>query len=709
MPSSNNREGSRRVFGPRFIVAGAGMVIIALLGIGAIDWAFFSSPAVKSFSADPQEILQGQTTTLFWSVEGAKSISISGGIGVVKGSSVLITPTAAATYTITAENSAGVATAKTTVLVAPPPSHAVDPILLITTASNRFSGYYSEVLHAEGFNEFSVADISTATASTLRGVETVILGDMPLTSDQVKTLASWVEGGGNLIAMRPDKALADLLGITAATGTIADKYIRIDTKQSPGAGITATTIQYHGTADLYRLNGSRAVARLYSDATTPTEYPAVTLRRVGLGSAAAFAFDLARSIVYTRQGNPAWAGQNRDGDLLIRSDDLFYPDYLDLSKVAVPQADEMQRLLGNLILMMQRSGNKRPLLRFWYFPKMYKAVIVATGDDHATRRGTQTVFDQFLAASPKDCSVADWQCYRATSWIYANTPLSAKAAERYVAQGFDIGDHVSTDCKDYKSTAALDAIFAGDLKRFVAKFPNLPPQTGNRTHCAVWSDWASVPKVERMHGIRFDMGYYYWPASWVQNRSGFMNGSGIPMRYADVDGTAVDVYQQTSHLVNENGETWPDGIESMIKHALGPEGYYGAFGTHYDYRGDGFPENLLSSAKRNGVPIVSAQQVLSWVDGRNNSAFKGVLLDGSTLKFAVAAATGTHGLYAMLPIGTHSLQSITYNGTQVPFSTSTIKGVMYALFPAPSGHYIATFTSTHVTTDTSRSVAVPSP
>ena len=32
----------------------------------------------------------------------------------------------------------------------------------------------------------------------------------------------------------------------------------------------------------------------------------------------------ARSIVYTRQGNPAWSGQDRDGISPIRSDDLFY-------------------------------------------------------------------------------------------------------------------------------------------------------------------------------------------------------------------------------------------------------------------------------------------------------------------------------------------------------------------------------------------------
>ena len=52
----------------------------------------------------------------------------------------------------------------------------------------------------------------------------------------------------------------------------------------------------------------------------------MTLRAVGSsgGQAAAFTYDLARSVVETRQGNPAWSGQERDGQAPIRSDDLFF-------------------------------------------------------------------------------------------------------------------------------------------------------------------------------------------------------------------------------------------------------------------------------------------------------------------------------------------------------------------------------------------------
>ena len=159
--------------------------------------------------------------------------------------------------------------------------------------------------------------------------------------------SSWVTGGGNLICMRPDSQLAGLLGLTPQPSTLANGYIRVDGSTSPGAGIVADTIQFHGTADNYTvaagaLPPATTIATLYSNAATatPNLNPAVTLRTVGSGHAAAFAFDLARSVVQTRQGNPAWAGQERDGLPPIRSDDLFFgnaaadqkPDWVDFQQ-----------------------------------------------------------------------------------------------------------------------------------------------------------------------------------------------------------------------------------------------------------------------------------------------------------------------------------------------------------------------------------------
>ena len=660
------------------------------------DTAIVSKPVVTSFTAAPASIISGQGSALSWVTQGAVSVSIDSGVGVVSGNSKTVYPATSTTYVLSAVNSAGTTTASVTVAVSTPPLPTPNPILVVTSGSNQFASYYQEILHAEGLNEFSSADITVITPSVLSGFNEVVIGDFTLTPSQVTMFSDWVQAGGNLIVMHPGAQLSSLLGLTYASSTLADGYLRIDTTQAPGAGIVSSAIQYHGTAGSFTLNGARAIATLYSSATTPTPYPAVTTRQVGAGTASAFLFDLARSVVYTRQGNPAWAGQERDNDPagpIIRADDMMYPDYLDLNNVAIPQADEMQRLFANMLISQNLTTGKTPLPRFWYFPSMDKAVIVAAGDDHATSNGTKTVFDEFIAASPTGCSVGDWACYRATSWIYANTPLSSAAANQYESQGFDIGDHVSTGCANYSSLSQLNAFFTGDLQSFASVFPGLPAQTGNRTHCIPWSDWSSTPKAELAHGIRFDMGYYYWPDSWVQNRPGFMNGSGIPMRYADTDGTTLDVYQQASHMVNESGETWPAGIEAMINGALGAQGYYGAFGTHYDYRGDGFPEMLLASAQAHHVPIVSAQQMLTWVDGRNASSFSGLSWNGTTLSFTVNAAAGARNAYALLPssAGGNPVSAITFNGATLAFATSTIKGVQYVQFPAVSGSYSVTY------------------
>src|SRR5207244_2909069 len=168
-----------------------------------------------------------------------------------------------------------------------------------------------------------------------------------------------------------------------------------------------------------------------------------------------------------RQGNAAWSGKERDGIAPIRPDDLYFgnaagdpqPDWVDLNKVAIPQADEQQRLLANLILNLNLT--KKPLPRFWYFPRGVKAVVVMTGDDHANG-GTAGRFDQYVANSPAGCAVANWECIRSTSYIYVGDPLTNAQAASYTAQGFEVALHVNTGCADW-TPASLASFYSDQL------------------------------------------------------------------------------------------------------------------------------------------------------------------------------------------------------------------------------------------------------
>jgi hypothetical protein len=463
-------------------------------------------------------------------------------------------------------------------------------------------------------------------------------------------------------------------------------------------GLVSETIQYRGTADRSTLNGAASVATLYSSATTATANPAVTLRSVGTsgGQAAAFTYDLARSVVGMRQGNIPWAGQERDGLPPLRSDDMYFggaeADWVDLNKVHIPQADEQQRLLANLILLM--NIEKRPLPRFWYFPRGLEAVVIMTGDDHATG-GTAGRFDQYLAQSPAGCSVANWECIRSTSYVYPTAPLTNAQAASYVAAGFEVGLHLTTGCDNWTTRAQLEGYYSDQLSTFAATYPSVPAPATNRTHCIAWSDYATQAQVQFNHGIRLDTNYYFWPPSWVADRPGFFTGSGMPMRFVGLNGTTVDIYQATTQMTDESGQTYPMTIDALLDRAVGAEGYYGAFtaNAHTDLVSSAESDAIVASALSRGIPIVSARQMLTWLDGRNSSSFSSVAWSGDTLSFTITVGTGANGLQAMVPTtsAAGALTSLTRSGSPVSYATQTVKGVEYAFFSAGDGAYQARY------------------
>ena len=86
-----------------------------------ITTASTSSPIVSSFTASPTSISSGQSSTLAWSVSGAKTITISPQPGTVPATGTAsVSPTATTTYTLTATNDNGSVNATATVVVNSP-------------------------------------------------------------------------------------------------------------------------------------------------------------------------------------------------------------------------------------------------------------------------------------------------------------------------------------------------------------------------------------------------------------------------------------------------------------------------------------------------------------------------------------------------------------------------------------------------------------
>jgi len=104
-------------------------------------------PEITSFTASPPSVYPGGESSLSWEVTGADTVSIDNGIGTVAAAdSVIVSPAATTTYTLTATNSDGTVTAAAIVTLVPPVIHSFTaaPIALdpgeSTTLSWNVSG-----------------------------------------------------------------------------------------------------------------------------------------------------------------------------------------------------------------------------------------------------------------------------------------------------------------------------------------------------------------------------------------------------------------------------------------------------------------------------------------------------------------------------------------------------------------------------------------
>jgi hypothetical protein len=576
------------------------------------------------------------------------------------------------------------------------------PVLVVTSDDDAYGVYYGEILRTEGITYFDVKGLSALNANTLRNYKAVILSQTALTSAQVATLQDWVTGGGSLVAMRPDKKLANLLGIEDAGGVLTNAYIKVDMTTAPGLGIVSETMQYKGSADRYTVREATSVGRLYSSATTETAYPAVTTRSVGAGTAMSFSYDLARSVIGLHQGNQAWAGQDRNGDGTLRTPDLFYgaaladtqPDWLDANKMDIPQADEQQRVLINLLTDAMKKSLPSP--RFWYLPHNLKAALVYAGDDHglANDQGTEQQLDHLLNVSDVACSVMDWQCVRASHYVYANAALTNARAAQFVEYGFDIGSHPAAaggSCDMPASYALLNQTYATNLSTFRTKYASIPVQRTARFHCYAWPSWDWMPRADSVNGVRYDLNAVAYPSSWIGSHSPMVTGSGMNMRLTDAHGALLDVRQGVTNFDNVSSNA--ASVAAMLDNALGPKGYYGIFGSHYDMS-DGYEKTLYALATSRHIPIISADQALTWLDGRGASNFADLKsAEVGRVTFSIEAAEGAYGLQAMMPLRDAGgvLVRITLAGQSVDYRTEIVKGVNYAIFAAKPGAYEITY------------------
>jgi hypothetical protein len=570
------------------------------------------------------------------------------------------------------------------------------PILVLATKAN-FSLYTPEILKAEGLNEF-ITDSLTNTKVTLQYLkrfDIVLLGETSLTSDDKGKLTAYVKDGGNLIALRPDRQLDEIFGLIVEKGTVDEGYIKIDTGDI-GKGLVSATMQFHGKSDIYKLNGASEIAGLYSDSCKSAESPSVVINNYGNGHAVAFSYNLAKSIVLTRQGNPEWAGEERDKVDGPTATDLFYPlsgevQWNDPAKIAIPQADEQMRLLTHIIEKL--SSYKKPLPRFWYFPDNYKSVFIFTID------GEDTPADEI------DSEIKDVNARGASVTLYEiGTYISPSQVNSWRSKGNEVAIHYN-DVPNYANPTFFNMNVV--LDTMTSNFHNaygISPGTV-RNHWVVWCskdssgmrNFAEQAMLEEKYGIGLDCNYYQFGGNkvypnWLGD-VGHFTGSGIPMRFSDASGNILHIYQSNTQLPDE---TWlKDNIENksitLIDRSIDEE-YYSwinaNFHTWYwpECRQAGL--KVLDYCNKRGVPVWTAERVFEFLRMKDESFFSDFVWSGNRLTFRLnSAINNPERLTMLLPLvyTDRKISAIRINRQNVKFDIIIIKGSAYASVPLNPG------------------------
>ena len=587
---------------------------------------------------------------------------------------------------------------------------ATVPILLVVNdaAPNKLGRYIGEILRAEGLNAYAVAQLGAVTANDLSGYRLIVLAETPLTSAQAGLLNSYINGGGRMLALRPDPQLAALFGLAPAGGVQTDGYLKIDGGQPAGQGLPTATLQIHGEADRSTLNGATAIASLYSDAATATTYPAVVMAAAGQGKAAAFTYDLAKNVAYTRQGNPANADVDTDGDGVLRTVDLFQakgagPIWIDRDKVPIPQADVQQRLFARLA--QQLLDDVMPFPQLWYFPGTAKTILIPTGDAHA---------------NPVDYYKKEIESISAhhgtmTFYLSAAGDPPASLVQQWIKLGFTFGIHPYANKPDPNpnvNIASLDQGYDIFAQWFKTTYGASPSPTV-RHHQVAWKGWTDAADIAVAHGMALDANFYHW-GPWLKKPDGtwphgYITGSGQPMRFVRADGTILPLYQQLTQLSDEQlmravsgaGYEQLDGAQAIeISRRLIDASLVGDYAVlmtqfHVDYYGFGDPqvwaEGTLDYAHSKGIPIWNADRWLDFTKTRHDAEFQEVAWDNASgrLSFTLDTAATSNTLSILLPpsFGGQPLEAVRVDGAAAQPADFEVAGRRLALVAVKAGKH----------------------
>lgn len=519
---------------------------------------------------------------------------------------------------------------------------------------SRFSHYLGELVSAEGFAGVTEIDIEALDRHSLAEADVVLLPRLFLTSNERQLLIDYVAQGGKLIAFAPHSTIAECFGLDPSYRSIATAagYLAIDPEQPVTTGLWPEPVQIVVPASVWRLAASAELMILANlrDATNPALVaPGVVRSDLGRGEAVLFAYDLAHAVARLRQGDPAYTDVLSSGiDQYCRPHELFVHQ-LPPEQQHVPQADIHTALLARVIETLA------PQLRIWYYPEAAeRSVMVMTSDDDWS---TIDQFETLLEGLRKREATCSF-------YIVPGTRVSWSLMDEWEGLGHTFSVHPALG-SDHRAGPAPDlpqAMFVGDMireniERHRREFGREVRTT--RNHAVRWWGYVSQARLMAELGVRLECNY----VSVAPLTLGYLCGSGRTLRFVDIDGSLIELWQQPTawteecliHPAHPAGAHWhPDHAiqqtEGLIQAAarrfytpITINSHPVSFATY----SSPLIEANWDTARAEGMRIVSADQWLDWTEARDQ-----LVLESTGDGWKLRAPTAMPAVTLLFPAGT---------------------------------------------------------
>jgi hypothetical protein len=478
-------------------------------------------------------------------------------------------------------------------------------------------------------------------------------------------------------------------------------YLALTAGPDISRGLTERPLQIHGAAKKYKMKGASAVAKLCNNPSEPTEFPAVTDHKYGNGHAMAFTYDLPKNICLTRQGNYQFAGQEKDGIKGIRAMDLFTDGWVDTANNTINQADAQMRLLAHAIEKL--TSYKMPLPRFWYFPDRLKTLVTLTNDG------------EYSDEKDIDVQLADVEREGGNMSLYILTAdkVSKASTDAWQARGNEVSGHPDdTKNAEHPTWQNMHEAIGSKIKELNDRYA-IDSMHTIVNHWFVWCgtnedgepDFTAQAKIEKAHGIGMDINYAHYDNGSDQGhflgrmgeQQGNYAGSGLPLKFADMQGNVIDIYQHLNNVYDQQYMEHKDSVgfyecfKGIMDRSLNDEVYsYVGVKCHNDeyYFSRGPLTKMLRYAKEKHVPVWTGYKLLRFLRAKDQASFTNIKWSNNRLSFSIhSSVPHESALTCMIPYrhGNKKITGISIDNQSKEFSARKINGTEYLLFTVKPG------------------------